>query len=304
MRNQSSLMIRGKLFLKKRIWLSLSILCIIISAVFWVVGKCSAERGKDFFRNLTIQADATKFTQSQLQSMLTEQETKDPTEKIFSLAGWTEQKNEIITRYDGGSSTEADVITVCGSSYCLLPYGKNLCYSDKEGCIIGRKLAQELFGDSSVRGQKLTWQGKTWTVRDVLDEPAHLVMVQAQQESDELLFDYINISLDKNDDRKLTGENFILQNNLSAHILRWDYLYEFSWLTEMIPGKWSDFDEWKQNFENHRKAVNLVKNAEKTSIQSTGTQYQKKGRWLIILGLLSIAGALFFLVFNRKLRRK
>lgn len=268
----------------------LTVLCICLSAVFLTVGMYFYARGNDFLKNLTIQAEGEGFPVLWLQSKLSEEGTKETAEtdmeKEVSFAAWTELENEYVSGSLEGAGCKTDVIAVYGSSHCLLPFGKNLSIKDTKGCIIGKELAEELFGSHMAEGQELIWRGSTWVIRGVVEEPSGLFMVEAAELAEEIDFDRISIALGRKDDRKLVGEDFISRYGLSANILRWDYLYQAAWLTEMIPGKWSDFDGWKRNIEEHRKMVELVKNTEKTAIEATGLHYQKKGSRLFIAGII------------------
>lgn len=257
-------------------------LCICLSAVFLTAGMYLHARGNDFFENLTIQAEGKGFPVLWLQSELSEEGEKE----TVSFAAWTELENEYILESLGGAGCKADVIAVCGSSCCLLPFGKNLPIEDTKGCIIGQGLAEELFKSHLAEGEEVIWRDSTWMIRGVVEEPSGLFMVQAAVLAEEIDFNRISIALGSKEDRKLVGEDFISHYGLSAHILRWDYLYRLTWLKEMVPGKWSDFDGWQRNLKEHNMAAEKVKNVKKTVIEATGLHYQKKGSGLFALGII------------------
>ena len=145
----------------------------------------------------------------------------------------------------GGRNADTNVIAVCGPSYCLLPFGKNLAAEDLSGCIVGKSLAEKLFGSSQAKGQEISWRDRKWKVRDVVCEPSDFVMVQASGIIGEVSFDRISIIPEEKEDRLLVGERFISQYGIFGHMLRFDYLYRLSWLKEMVPGEWSDFEGWR-----------------------------------------------------------
>lgn len=278
-------------------WILMTIFCIVLAAISFAVGRSWSKKGECLSQSLTIQSEEGKFSGEWLQSALSEDalaEEENSTAKKRSFAAWREWKEESIAGKSNGRSTSANVIAVCGPSHCLLPIGKNLTPQDKKGCIISQKLAEKLFGGFQAEGQKITWQDGTWIVRGIVKEPASMLMVQVgghPKMMEELQLNRINIALEEGEDRQLAGENFILQNNLSAQAFRWDYLHGFSWFWEMVPGEWSDFEGWKQNFQKYGEAAKLAKNTWKSSIEAWGLDCQKKG------GRLTLAGG-FLLVLG------
>ena len=272
-------------------------LCFLLSIIFLFTGRYYHNTGKEFLRGLTIQSEEREFSMQWLQSML--KETTGTAEPEISergqttFAAWTEQKEQAILDKTGGRQSTADVIAIYGSSRCLLPVGKNLTPADDKGCIIGRELAKELFGTVSAEGRNILWQDREWIVRAVVSEPSRVLLVEAADRVQNLHFNRISMLLNASADKQTAGESFLLQNNLSARILRWDYLYETSWIMELIPGEWSDFEGWKSNIEQYHKTLHLVNDAEKSVIESTGLNYQKKGRWLAIAGVMAFITSFF-----------
>lgn len=279
-----------------------AIFLIILATICIAKGRSWSKKGECIFQTLTIQSGEESFSGEWLQSALSgdalaedalSDEGGDSSGTKRSFAAWREWKEETLAGTSSGRNASGNVIAVCGPSQCLLPIGKNLTPQDKEGCIIGQKLAEELFGDCHAEGQKITWQDSTWTVRGVAQEPARLLMVQVgrlPEMIERLHLNRINISLKDGEDRHVAGESFLLQNNLSAQVLRWDYLHGFSWFREMIPSQWSDFQGWKQNFQEHQKAAALARNAWKSSIEAWELACQKKG------GRLSLAGGILLVL--------
>ena len=227
-----------------------------MSIACFLAGRYFRRQGNDFLRNLTLEAEGESFAYQWIKSFFTEKSNKNNAEELaedgISFAVWTELKNENVFEDFSGRSYNTDVIAVCGSSCNVLPFGKNLTIEDSSGCIIGKKLA------------------------------------------DQIPFDRISLPLEKGEDRRLKGENFISQYGISAYVLRLDYLGSLSWVSEMIPGKWSDFDGWKQNFKEHKKAEELAKNAKKSAIESVGLENWKKGNRLFCCAILFLIAAIEF----------
>lgn len=264
--------------------------CILISCVFITAGLCQFKNGSSFLHNLTILADGSGFSTSWLKDIF----VKSNTEEV-SFAAWTELKGEQVFENNGSRHYNTDVCAVYGESGCILPFGQNLPVSDKQGCIIGIKLSEELFGNYNAEGQEIVWKDRVWIVRGVVKKPSSLFMAQVSGMADKIKFDRINIRLEREKDRRRTGEDFINRHGLYASVLRWDYLYSMAWLEEVIPGRWSDFQGFKENLKKHGKAAGLVRNTEKTSIEAEGLSCQKKGRWLAVTGIFFlITGSVFY----------
>lgn len=272
---------------------------IVLIAILLAVGRDQSKKGSIYLKNLTIQSGTGSFDTRWLHEMLWKEtgQKSDGTEEggtgtlKYSFAAWTQCQKESLRSESGGKNCTADVIAVYGPSHCVFPIGSNIPASDSKGCILGKKLSEELFGSTHAEGEKLIWQEHEWIVREILDEPSEICILQAADRTEELTFDKISIAMAPEEDRRQTGDEFILQQGLDAYALRFDQLYGMGWLLEMIPTNWSDFDGWKHNFEEHSKAVQYVKKAERTVIEETGLEYQKRGRIFIILGiLLSIIG--------------
>jgi len=247
---------------------------------------------------VTLEAEGESFAYQWIKSFFTEKSNENnaekPAEEETSFTVWTELKNQPLFEDFSGRSCNADVIAVCGSSCNLLPFGKNLTKEDSSGCIIGKELAEKLFGHSQAEGKELLWNGQKWTVRGIVSVPSDILIVEAFKMADRIPFDRISLSLEKGEDRQLKGENFISQYGISAHVLRFDYLGSLSRVSEMIPGKWSDFDGWKQNFKEHKKAEELAENAKKSAMESLGLEDWKRGKQLVYGAILFLIAAIEF----------
>ena len=252
------------------------------------------QTGEDFIQNITIQSKDACFPEEQLRSIIQDQtltiEQDENLEQQNTAAAWTEQKEEIIADFSSGRTSKANVIAIYGSFHCLLPFGKNLSVEDTDGCLISQALAEKLFGDFPAEDRQIIWNGSTWTIRGVLRLPAHCLLVQTAGKNIDLSYNRISIPLKNGENRQITGENLILRNNLSAYVLRLDYLYEWSWLQELIPSKWSDFDGWKQNWTNHKQAAELVKQMERSTLEATGLTKECQGGWFLLSGLFLCLG--------------
>lgn len=283
-----------------------AVICLCAALLFLWKGNDYGETANTFFGNVTIRAEGGTFDTGWIREMIRQNDSLTGNEEAYgeqerdseTFAAWTELENETISDEMGGKIVVSDVIAVDGPSYCLLPIGKNLFPQDVNGCIIGRELAEELLGSCRAEGQPLLWRGKTWTVRGVVEEPTHLFMVQTSGLGETMSFDRISIVLSGQDDRRLTGERFVNRYGLSARTLRFDHCYGFRWLTELIPARWSDFDGWKQNWEQHRQAVSLVESSEKSCIEAVGIRNYKKRNIFFVLSFI-----IFFLTVKNEVKK-
>ncbi len=275
--------------------------CFCLTVLFLWMGSVSGNRAGSYFRNISLRTELQEFDAEWINSAMMQQggpedgEGESQPEDKETFAVWTELKNELVSVMEGGKSTVTDVIAVYGPSHCLLPLGKNLLPEDKEGCIIGEGLAEELFGTNLAEGQQVEWMGRTMTIRGVLREPGHFLMAEASGFWDAVTFDRINITLSDDQDRTLAGERFINRHGLAARELQWNHRYGWKWLAEMVPAKWSDFEGWRENFQKHKKAVELVKNTEKSTIESEGIRYYDRKL------LFELSGILFCGLFVRNI---
>ena len=252
----------------------------LLAALLFAVGKDQRIRGDRFLKNVTIQAEGEGFEIS-----------RDPSGQDDSFSAWTQCRKEPL-KSGSGRTCDADVIAVNGDSGCVYPAGTNLPASDPGGCIIGKKLAEDLFGSDHAMGEKLVWREREWTVRAVVEEPSELCMLQASGIKDQLVFDRISIAVPEEDDRRKAVEEFVVSQGLDAHALRWDYLYGAEWFLEMVPSDWSDFDGWGENLKQRNKAVKYAKTAEKSAIEESGLSYRRRGVIFYAAGFFCVMAGL------------
>lgn len=261
------------------------------------------KKGEDFFQNITIQSDDICFSKEQLLSLMQSEnaspEQAENSEQQDTATAWTEQKQEIVADSFSGRNSKTNIIAIYGSSHCLLPFGKNLSAEDPDGCLISRSLAEKLFGDSSAENQQIIWNDNTWTIRGTIPLSAHCLIVQTANRTMDLSYNRISIPLDNKKNRQISSENFMLQNNLSAHLLRLDYLYQWSWIQELIPSQWSDFDAWKQNWTEQIQAAELVKHTERSTLETVGLETEHHGNCFLLFGLLFCTSGML-LLWKRK----
>lgn len=269
----------------------------LLSIIFLVTGLVFFNKGSSYFNNLVFAIKDENC--GELAKSASEQENT-----AFSFTAWTELKNEYASDASGTRRCDTDIIFICGSSHSLLPFGKNIPIEDKKGCIAGSKVVEKLFGTHNAEGMEILWNNNRWVIRQVVKEPSDLLLVQASGLTDKISFDKISVALPESTDKKLAGEKLASYYGITGYPLRWDYLYGIGWLREIVPGKWSDFDGWKQNMQEYKKAVDIIKNTEKSTIETTGLSYKRKGYWMVIAGIILLAAGSFKIVSKIPVRNK
>lgn len=196
------------------------------------------------------------------------------------VTAWRELKNEPVFNAGGFHSTVTNAILINGSSELLVPYGKVLHEADREGCLIGEKTAERLFGNRNAEGLTLRYRDRELTVRGVVKEPADLLMLEAGEEE---TFNRITVLRQDGQSVKPQGEQLINTYGVSARLLRWDF-FSWEWLSEMIPGKWSDFAGWRKSFERKGEELNFLFSVEKTIMDEVFLTATGKGAAEILSG--------------------
>lgn len=191
-------------------------------------------------------------------------------ESGFLFAVWGELSGETVSDPDMGRRTQTDVIVFYGSPEAALPTGAALSKGDTSGCLIGEQTAWELFGSSGVVGEEICIGGGTRTIRGVIGMPGSCVLVFGTGETaadgeewERLRFDRVTACINQEADK----EQFALQQGLNASLLRLDYLLDFDWLAELVPGKWSDFSGWKENWKDKQQDFELIMQVHKNSCE-------------------------------------
>lgn len=291
---------------KKFRWLSIflavcTVLCLLVSYIY-------QEKLSDFSNIITIEATENGFQQTSIETIRQEQEAKKATEaeragkknatgqsEVFSFTAWTERKDQTVAAEFSGRQTTADCYLLLGDSYLILPWGKNLSADDTEGCVIGEAVAQTIFGGTDVERQTLLYDGRTLTVRGVVQKPEDVLLCQMPKQAgtasmqtgtgsgntfgygsgsgtdsdSAVTFDRINLLFTgESGTSSQTAEQFVNRYGLSADILHFERKQNLSWLTELIPGKWSNFSGWSTNLKTLQSDRQRLRQCEKSGIES------------------------------------
>ncbi len=288
------------------------IACIIsglLALIFLLTAFIYNNKVSDFNDIITIQPEEGSFSQNMLA------EIKQEENNIDTFTGWTEKKNQIVTDDINNRNITTTVILLCGQSKLVLPWGKNLPAEDMDGCIIGEKLALMLFGGSDVEGQEVSYGNRLFTVRGVVKEPGNILIGQLNTDSvsenetqsengiqsgvnqtTENACERINLLYtDKTKTSTRTASDFLNKNGINGQVLHYEHRKNLNYLVELIPGKWSDFSDWKQNIKELRQQEKISSQSEKSEIESLYLEWIRKRNVAAFCFVGSFATCLFTL---------
>lgn len=257
--------------------------CIGAACLLFPAGSMFGKNAEKFGHSVTVQADEAGF-EADLVRQIPDQE-----ELEYTVAVWRECGEQMIFAAESERQDTVSVIEVYGSSRCILPFGKNLSTENEQGCLIGVRLAEKLFGSHQVEGQQIRYKNRNLTVCGVIEEPEELMICETMQPKEGETFERISIFLEEETDAYLTGKSFISQYGISGQMLRFDFYRDMSWLKELIPGKWSDFSGWKTNLEKKQQEIRTIFRAEKSDIEASYIKAFRARNICWIIGIFTLA---------------
>lgn len=229
---------------------TMSRLCVLLAAVCFLVYGLTAIRTADARSGGVLLAAAERENVPDAAGVERMREEEAQCEEPLGFTAWS-QREETVMALDGCRRVQTDVIRICGSSEYLIPYGKILQEGDEEGCLIGRKTAETLFKSHNVTGLSVSCGGREYVVRGVLSAPEELLVIAGEETE---AYDHITLDI-RGGNERTAAEKFLARHGLSMQCMnRAGFRKTFS-LTELLPGSWSDFAGWKQNFAAWREGV-------------------------------------------------
>lgn len=240
-------------------WLKTAGCIIILGTFLWLIFSGKKDNGYSNIIALAADSADTSIALSYVETMRTGEMAPEQ-EAPPDFTAWEEKRGETVTTTDKlKSAFDVSVISIRGSSENLIPYGKILWEDDKEGCLIGEKTAEALFGSHDVEGLIVCWEDRRFVIRGVLKEPGNMVLFQETE--DDASFSRINFRCPENSkSHRTAAEKF--KNRYGLSMVRttsvrsagvMGRLPSFEELLELVPGQWSDFDGWKRNLEAWKK---------------------------------------------------
>jgi len=215
-------------------------------------------------------------------------------EDAAAFTVWGELADRHISDPDFGRSVKADVIILRGDCELILPQTAVLASEDEKGCLIGEKTAWELFGSTKVVGDEVCIGTEARSIRGVVHRPEEGVIVMGSLKGgtedtgkeEAPCYDRVTLSSKKAAD----GEAFLMQNGLEGAVLRFDYLRNLSWISGLVPGKWSDFSGWKDSFARKKQDFRLISQISKNSVELYYERQCRRYVWETGLEVVCVAG--------------
>lgn len=245
-------------------------------------------------------ADASGAVTIYLETPLSSGDLQVFRENIDGMAftAWGELWDMTVADPDLGRKVQTDVLVLDGSSELVLPLAPVLPEGDANGCLLGEQTAWELFGSTQVKGDAILIGNQTRIIRGIVSLPRSGVVIEGSidgligtgEDTDEESWYYSRITVEgrKVEDARL----FLMQGGFNGKVFRMDYLRSLRWLTELIPGKWSDFSGWKENFKQKKQDFGLISKIDKNCVE---LYYESQCRlyiWETVLEAACVAAAL------------
>ncbi|MCI6188579.1 MAG: ABC transporter permease, partial [Clostridium sp.] len=113
-------------------------------------------------------------------------------EDTYIFTALREEKGTI-TNKQFSKSKESNIVEITGNS-SLLFNSTILFMDDKKGCLIDKSVAYALFGSYDVKGMEIDIEGKSYTIRDVINNEDGIAVIQSnlEKEMELLVLDITN----------------------------------------------------------------------------------------------------------------
>lgn len=112
--------------------------------------------------------------------------TDDGKERYPDITAWTLTEDVLVQNRELGRKKQAEYMSVYGSrdmaAFRRLVDGTYGLRTDREGCVISRGLAMELFGSVAVSGKQVWCRDQAYVVRGVTDDSGYIILVLAGKE--------------------------------------------------------------------------------------------------------------------------
>lgn len=167
----------------------------------------------------------------------------------YIIGGYQIIKEQKVLMTGTSKSVETNVVIVDFPVTKLFASTNQLHTDDTAGCILSNHTMYELFGTTAKLGQQLTFGGRDYLVRGIIDTKENMVIIQY----DKVTVPYTDLSLDgiifdvsEEMYRNQTAEKFhnaYEEGDVSDSYYTHDYMSFIGRLE--TPIKWSDFEFWK-----------------------------------------------------------
>lgn len=133
-----------------------------------------------------------------------------------------------ITNKQFNKSKESNIVEITGNS-SLLFNSTILFMDDKKGCLIDKSVAYALFGSYDVKGMEIDIEGKSYTIRDVLNNEDGIVVIQSNPEKE---MELLVLDITNKDERYI--ENFSTKYGFENNYTTNKFYKEISNLISLI----------------------------------------------------------------------
>lgn len=198
------------------VWLSLLCVC-------YFQMRCGAGALDECRQKTMILLEQAPLSVRQAQAM---RELEEEGEAPVRFAAWRQKNERQAENPDLQRSCTVSVVEVCGGSDLVLAGSARLDEQDREGCLIGEKTAQTLFGNANAAGQKITVDGEEKIVRGLLyrAEDAVLVQAGAQEGTAEEKFTAVFAELPEGSSPESFRQSFVLRHGIQGRTVGMDRL--------------------------------------------------------------------------------
>lgn len=173
------------------------------------------------------------------------------------------KEGQTVTDPKLGKSIQTNIVYLSGSSELVLPAEPVLSTQDENGCLVAAHTAWELFGSAEVVGQQIEIDHEICTIRGIVNKPKNGIYMQVPVSMKNVSFQRITLEEKEIEE----GKNFLLRYGVDGTVIRMDYLRSPKSLTELVPGKWSDFDGWKANWKLRKEELRHIRKMHKNNIE-------------------------------------
>lgn len=240
--------------MSKKISLLLFVIAMVASVFFFANASKAGQNADSVWKNVTISVKGFSMKDAQKVRMQ---------EGCPAFTAWIEKEGQTVTDPKLGKSIQTNIVYLSGSSELVLPAEPVLSTQDENGCLVAAHTAWELFGSAEVVGQQIEIDHEICTIRGIVNKPKNGIYMQVPVSMKNVSFQRITLGEKEIEE----GKNFLLRYGVDGTVIRMDYLRSPKSLTELVPGKWSDFDGWKANWKLRKEELRHIRKMHKNNIE-------------------------------------
>ena len=240
--------------MSKKISLLLFVAAMAASVFFFINALKAGKNADSVWQNVTMSVKSFSVEDAQRIHMQ---------EGCPVFTAWAEKEGQTVTDPKLGKSIQTNIVYLSGSSELVLPAEPVLLAQDEKGCLVAAHTAWELFGSVEVVGQEIEIDHEICTIRGIVNKPRNGIYMQKSASMKNVSFQRITLEEKEIEE----GKNFLLRYGVDGTVIRMDYLRSLKSLTELVPGKWSDFDGWKANWKLRKEELRRIPKMHKNNIE-------------------------------------